>query len=171
MVDARRPIPAKLLFVVFFLMIRRPPRSTLFPYTTLFRSRRLGVHVPGVQPPRQRRYHAAAPALQRSGSAAGVVPGHGPRAAPPEHLRRRGQGAPRPPGADVAAAVGAGRAPAAVRFRARRPPAGPAWLARLRRRRDPRQGRREALLPPGGADHQRGAAAVRPAAPGPVSRA
>src|SRR6266513_3247284 len=26
-------------FVVFFLMIRRPPRSTLFPYTTLFRSR------------------------------------------------------------------------------------------------------------------------------------
>src|ERR1039458_8523716 len=27
------------LFVpVFFLMIRRPPRSTLFPYTTLFRS-------------------------------------------------------------------------------------------------------------------------------------
>src|SRR6266480_7710930 len=31
-----------LLFVFvlfFFLMIRRPPRSTLFPYTTLFRSR------------------------------------------------------------------------------------------------------------------------------------
>src|SRR3712207_8541963 len=26
----------------FFLMIRRPPRSTLFPYTTLFRSRRRG---------------------------------------------------------------------------------------------------------------------------------
>src|SRR3712207_9001621 len=25
---------------VFFLMIRRPPRSTLFPYTTLFRSAR-----------------------------------------------------------------------------------------------------------------------------------
>src|SRR5258708_31560839 len=25
----------------FFLMIRRPPRSTLFPYTTLFRSRAL----------------------------------------------------------------------------------------------------------------------------------
>src|SRR5438309_11980281 len=24
----------------FFLMLRRPPRSTLFPYTTLFRSRR-----------------------------------------------------------------------------------------------------------------------------------
>src|SRR3712207_100308 len=32
---------------VFCLMIRRPPRSTLFPYTTLFRSGdRRGVHVP-----------------------------------------------------------------------------------------------------------------------------
>src|SRR5271166_6684072 len=30
-------------FFLFFLMIRRPPRSTLFPYTTLFRSvERLG---------------------------------------------------------------------------------------------------------------------------------
>src|SRR2546426_7990241 len=29
------------LFVFFFLMIRRPPRSTLFPYTTLFRSHRV----------------------------------------------------------------------------------------------------------------------------------
>src|SRR5690349_24556817 len=27
-----------LTIVFFFLMIRRPPRSTLFPYTTLFRS-------------------------------------------------------------------------------------------------------------------------------------
>src|SRR5687767_15979916 len=26
------------LVLLFFLMIRRPPRSTLFPYTTLFRS-------------------------------------------------------------------------------------------------------------------------------------
>src|SRR2546427_6896325 len=31
----------------FFLMIRRPPRSTLFPYTTLFRSRLGLVHAPG----------------------------------------------------------------------------------------------------------------------------
>src|SRR3712207_9080219 len=29
----------------FFLMIRRPPRSTLFPYTTLFRSHRVAVPV------------------------------------------------------------------------------------------------------------------------------
>src|SRR3712207_8175920 len=26
------------MFIFFFLMIRRPPRSALFPYTTLFRS-------------------------------------------------------------------------------------------------------------------------------------
>src|SRR2546422_6351104 len=30
----------------FFLMIRRPPRSTLFPYTTLFRSLELEVRQP-----------------------------------------------------------------------------------------------------------------------------
>src|SRR3712207_2144011 len=30
--------PQNLVFRLLFLMIRRPPRSTLFPYTTLFRS-------------------------------------------------------------------------------------------------------------------------------------
>src|SRR6266496_5261897 len=30
--------PGILFLVLFFLLIRRPPRSTLFPYTTLFRS-------------------------------------------------------------------------------------------------------------------------------------
>src|SRR5436309_16103993 len=39
-------LPGFLYF--FFLMIRRPPRSTLFPYTTLFRSARdLPHHVAG----------------------------------------------------------------------------------------------------------------------------
>src|SRR6478672_12128609 len=33
-------LPHQYLFNFFFLMIRRPPRSTLFPYTTLFRSGR-----------------------------------------------------------------------------------------------------------------------------------
>src|SRR5260370_24798958 len=33
-----KPCPFHLTFPIFFLMIRRPPRSTLFPYTTLFRS-------------------------------------------------------------------------------------------------------------------------------------
>src|SRR5690349_24741377 len=31
-------ISLHIFFCFFFLMIRRPPRSTLFPYTTLFRS-------------------------------------------------------------------------------------------------------------------------------------
>src|SRR6266511_4960286 len=36
MLSPHRPLAIPLLF--FFLMIRPPPRSTLFPYTTLFRS-------------------------------------------------------------------------------------------------------------------------------------
>ena len=32
------PVDVMQLIIFFFLMIRRPPRSTLFPYTTLFRS-------------------------------------------------------------------------------------------------------------------------------------
>src|ERR1039457_3080380 len=31
------------LRILFFLMIRRPPRSTLFPYTTLFRSQTIAI--------------------------------------------------------------------------------------------------------------------------------
>src|SRR6266852_8632494 len=38
------PIIIFLFSVFFFLMIRRPPRSTLFPYTTLFRSQRTADH-------------------------------------------------------------------------------------------------------------------------------
>src|SRR5258708_37381285 len=40
-------------FCFFFLMIRRPPRSTLFPYTTLFRSQcdpPAGAPAPGRSP-------------------------------------------------------------------------------------------------------------------------
>src|SRR5258708_24064662 len=33
------------VILFFFLMIRRPPRSTLFPYTTLFRSRNDLIHL------------------------------------------------------------------------------------------------------------------------------
>src|SRR2546428_8585153 len=39
---ARASTPPSSLIISFFLMIRRPPRSTLFPYTTLFRSHLLG---------------------------------------------------------------------------------------------------------------------------------
>src|SRR2546425_11452272 len=35
-------MPTSQFPALFFLMIRRPPRSTLFPYTTLFRSQPLG---------------------------------------------------------------------------------------------------------------------------------
>src|SRR5258705_10824334 len=40
--------------VFFFLMIRRPPRSTLFPYTTLFRSRTFRHHARSGRPVRVR---------------------------------------------------------------------------------------------------------------------
>src|SRR5437588_8329134 len=38
------------MFTFFFTMIRRPPRSTLFPYTTLFRSRKGMDDVRGLVP-------------------------------------------------------------------------------------------------------------------------
>src|SRR2546426_11038186 len=41
----------------FFLMIRRPPRSTLFPHTTLFRSRRLATAPSGAY------WHFGSPSL------------------------------------------------------------------------------------------------------------
>src|SRR3712207_8889410 len=39
-----RVLFSTIVIVFFFLMIRRPPRSTLFPYTTLFRSRHCDLH-------------------------------------------------------------------------------------------------------------------------------
>src|SRR5256884_8524197 len=38
-------------------MIRRPPRSTLFPYTTLFRSQAVVAILPVARPVPQRRHH------------------------------------------------------------------------------------------------------------------
>src|SRR3712207_8149566 len=65
-------------------MIRRPPRSTLFPYTTLFRSRRLGA-LPRTEP--------GAGGLRRP--ADGADPQHrdgdGGRHAPPADRRRRSE--------------------------------------------------------------------------------
>src|SRR6266849_9587926 len=63
----------------FFLMIRRPPRSTLFPYTTLFRSpaplRRVRPHA------RERRAAAASRAAEILGARrfAGLGPDTGRR--------------------------------------------------------------------------------------------
>src|SRR3712207_8762117 len=42
-------------------MIRRPPRSTLFPYTTLFRSDRLDLRPEGAEPVPQRQVPLARP--------------------------------------------------------------------------------------------------------------
>src|SRR6266498_968447 len=55
------------LLYFFFLMIRRPPRSTLFPYTTLFRSgpgrslllRRADLRPPPCRPGRDQRLRRA----------------------------------------------------------------------------------------------------------------
>src|SRR3712207_9281190 len=52
-----------LLRILFFLMILRPPRSTLFPYTTLFRSR--------VRPRRVRRGSRGDPRRLASGAGGG----------------------------------------------------------------------------------------------------
>src|SRR5256885_15608396 len=68
MVSSRCHLPIFLFPFFFFLMIRRPPRSTLFPYTTLFRS-----------------HLAALPA----GAAAAAFPAAesaGPRPKPNEHV-------------------------------------------------------------------------------------
>src|SRR2546430_6117563 len=52
-------------YVFFFLMIRRPPRSTLFPYTTLFRS----PGQPGGGPGRlYQRYQSFLPVRERAES-------------------------------------------------------------------------------------------------------
>src|ERR1035441_2458937 len=78
-----------LLSFFFFLMIRRPPRSTLFPYTTLFRSR-----VPPYTPlPPQRtipEWKAARSRLsgfRPSGSAPPAAPESNPAPAPLHSIR------------------------------------------------------------------------------------
>src|SRR3712207_8120741 len=71
---------------VFFLMIRRPPRSTRFPYTTLFRS---GGALAGGRGLRRLVRRAAAPGRARGADAGGGL-------LPP----RRGRGRPPPPAAE-----------------------------------------------------------------------
>src|SRR2546430_17086464 len=48
------------LTIIFFLMIRRPPRSTLFPYTTLFRSDAAALSLTEVSRPLLRQKHFGA---------------------------------------------------------------------------------------------------------------
>src|SRR5699024_12706928 len=53
---------------VFFLMFRRPPRSTLFPYTTLFRSRLFndGLFAAGAAPDTSERERTRLPSQNAS---------------------------------------------------------------------------------------------------------
>src|SRR5947207_11103797 len=57
----------KLGRALFFLLKRRPPRSTLFPYTTLFRSPRAGVPIRQPGSAADRRLAAGVPRDQRAG--------------------------------------------------------------------------------------------------------
>src|SRR5215203_6670979 len=91
-------------FVFFFLMIRRPPRSTLFPYTTLFRSSR----PPKVHPPRlpvcpsraprseehtselqSRQYLVCRLLLEKKNNQPSRQPSRAPSARPAQHPRSR----------------------------------------------------------------------------------
>src|SRR5688572_33070380 len=65
--------PLLSLYYLFFLLLRRPPTSTLFPYTTLFRSRRRGRHRLPLAP-------AAADRDARGGRVAGPPSSRGRRA-------------------------------------------------------------------------------------------
>src|SRR2546430_13748109 len=53
-------------------MIRRPPRSTLFPYTTLFRSFQVNFPLPNAAPARAIQIIAIDQAAERRGSARSV---------------------------------------------------------------------------------------------------
>src|SRR2546426_5948799 len=62
-------------FLFFFLMIRRPPRSTLFPYTTLFRS----TGGPRGQPKRRPRHRRNPSSCSRPRTTSESPPGAGVR--------------------------------------------------------------------------------------------
>src|SRR2546430_9585789 len=61
------PHPETISIYFFFLMIRRPPRSTLFPYTTLFRSHCSAVRVHLQLSGRKERHEPGAPAAEGPG--------------------------------------------------------------------------------------------------------
>src|SRR5438034_11058348 len=63
-----------LVFLCFFLMLRRPPRSTLFPYTTLFRSTNPPGAAGGLGRARRRQAE-----VRRGAARSGLRPGCRPR--------------------------------------------------------------------------------------------
>src|SRR5258708_34048508 len=87
----------RLLLPFFFLMIRRPPRSTLFPYTTLFRSLPLPrCPIPSLPPRRRQIFHSKSFIVSRPWRAAAWI--HCPTMVPvgqARHSKQRDDG-PRP---------------------------------------------------------------------------
>src|SRR3712207_9453636 len=73
-------------------MIRRPPRSTLFPYTTLFRSAALGLR-PSEHPPAMGGHHYEQPRTPEEPPthdvSSPVLPDVNPREADQQHHQRR----------------------------------------------------------------------------------
>src|SRR5260370_34323652 len=86
--------PYEILYF-FFLMIRRPPRSTLFPYTTLFRSRLVGrayaSHCRGFfQIGRElERFLPTRPEPSRQGRDTSIAPRKRPERKKPRFVRKR----------------------------------------------------------------------------------
>src|SRR2546425_8074910 len=84
-----------ILSIFFFLMIRRPPRSTLFPYTTLFRSPQAVDHdrpaVGGFELALRLRLAVAASKVERVDMAVAEVPHEQVAAHVPEIGRRERQ--------------------------------------------------------------------------------
>src|SRR6266404_7007403 len=90
-------IPSITVIFFFFLMIRRPPRSTLFPYTTLFRSR--GAHWLRPRADRRVLVRARAPGRRGGGDLAGAragVPRRGDHHHGGDALPHASRAAPRP---------------------------------------------------------------------------
>src|SRR5438876_6422483 len=75
MLSSYRHVRHHHLLRLFFLMIRRPPRSTLFPYTTLFRSKSR----PSTTTPQMPMNRCLAPALMRTVLPSRRIPRRGDR--------------------------------------------------------------------------------------------
>src|SRR6266536_6638560 len=100
---------ATFFYIFFFLMIRRPPRSTLFPYTTLFRPHRRprGADLRALRPgprraePPARRHRGdhprrrAEPDAARAAEDPGALRQAAAEGRPPRRVRRARRGAPR----------------------------------------------------------------------------
>src|SRR3712207_7381798 len=79
------------VYYCFFLMIRRPPRSTLFPYTTLFRSQRALLVGRGVRHRRRAGVPGGRSGARAAGGRRGLLAGARRRALSGGRRRRRSE--------------------------------------------------------------------------------